>query len=513
LAAGEKKRRQLLSALIPSYEGDHVMGNRHTDDEHVPMFPAYVRTLPNRVLAYYDQTTQEIITEAEERFSLPGELPGLVDLFNEQNLLVFVGDMLSFPLLPECVASSAVCEVFHAPPSGNRPLQPISLRIKGKGNKRYWIVQSDVWGFPPCMELLQALRDTYNLCEVGAPTTPGGLGQALMRRSWLDQFGEEWKKHRHSRPTMFCVRDLHQHGTGGRVDTPGMGQQFDMLLERDLKNAYASCYIRQPTGTAVRLWRDPGARDGCVTYFNRVSITVSDLLPLGPFPLRRVDKYGKSEPIYPREPGRYDTWLWKEEIDDCIRAGCSVDIFEGWGWTEWTYDNASWVDLMERLRDSAPSSTVAGIIKLATVAGIGRHGMGEYHYTLVGERKSEQDIQVCDQVSGESLDWFVHATRDVHFSNMTHWYAYTMMLCRHVLYNNMLGYAEQERLVASNYDAFYISGPFTLEELAMIERGEPVRTGQWKTELLHSKPGKPPVPYPRAIDTKEKVRLPGVQRE
>jgi hypothetical protein len=295
-----------------------------------------------------------------------------------------------------------------------------------------------------------------------------------------------------------------------------MGEQLDMIQERDMKNAYGNCYIRQPDGTAVRTFGNADALSGFVTYFARCSVTIHSILPLGPFPLRRISTAGIPEPYYPREPGTYTAYLWKEEIDDCLRSGCSIEIADGWGWERWTYDNRAWVQQMAELRDAAPSDGTAALIKLAIVAGIGRHGMGETLYALVGKDQSNPDagdIQLCDQDSHESIELWIRATKQTHFSNMTHWYAYTMMLCRHILYQDMLPHAIDETLVSSNYDAYYVTtteeGPADLE-VKLVDGEYKII---WKSQVLHAKKGVAPVPYPRALDTVEKVRKPGVQRE
>ena len=481
---------------------------------HVALYPRYIGAVKTRVLAYYEAETDELITEEEEHLPLPETFSSFVELLFTKNLLVFVGKLLCFPYLSDAIDHPRHT-VYVSPPAGSRHGQPISCRLKNNHRETRWIVESDsAWCLPCDPELLTILRDTFTHVGVGACTTSGALGQYLMRKTWQDQYGDNWPAHRHPRPPMGCVQDILANRTGGRVDTPGMGKMFDMLLERDMKNAYASCFIRQPSGTPLRIWRDPGSRDGYVTFVCRVSVTIHRPLPLGAFPVRSRDERGELVPGYPRLPGTYSAYLWKEEIDDALQAGCTVETLDGWGWREWTFDTAPFVALMERLRDTAPSDTIAGIMKLCTVAGIGRLGMGESTYTLVGREQATEEEQfnpICLTTGndGESLDWFLHAKKDRNYTGMPHWNDYTNMLCRHLLYLAMLPYAEQERLVASNYDAYILSGPFSEEELAWPEQNDYARTGDWRAHLLHSKPGKPPVPKPRHLDTIEKERFPG----
>ncbi len=489
------------------------MPTEHDEGGHVPAWPRYIeRSWPSRVLAYYDAAENLIIDEEGNRYELGDDFHCFVALLWESNYLLFVGSLASFCFLPDIIAHPLHEVLCAKPPQA----KPIAAKLRGRGNTTRWIVQADAWGLPASAALLQTLRATYEHCQVGTQSTPGGLGQALMRRSYKEEYGEEWWKHRHYRPALPVCNDILNHMTGGRVDTPGLGKFYEVLYEYDQKSAYAAHYFQHPAGTAVRIYKCESG----VTYFAhcKVSIPPDISLLLGPFPVR-VEENDHSRPEYPTEPGTYDAWLWREEIEDCRQLGLEVEVLEGWAWERWTEDNSPWVLLMEMLREAAPAPDIAENIKRATVSGIGRHGVSPVLYQLVGpEQAAEDDIPIAESISeteGLIYNWFVHQFHDPRYNAQVHWFAYTIMQCRRTLYWKALAMKQKEFeagaevLVATNYDAVYATYEDESVPLAGTDQARALRTGGWKRMQLH----RVKIPKPRHIISDEKQRQPGKKKE
>jgi hypothetical protein len=486
------------------------------EDGHVPMWPLFIeRKFINRTLAYYDSERVELVLENGDRYFVEAPYPRFVQQMFDLNLLLFLNNILDFPhidVMVEDKKTSVMCSFKEA--SGTA--KPLAARIKGSRNSTRWISQCDSWGGSGAgPELLTHLRETYEHCKVGTPATAGGLGQALMRKAFKQTYGASWKLHRHSRPHSNAQTDILDHMTGGRVDTPGLGRSYPIAIELDMKNGYAAHYEKQPAKTAIRILY--GETANCVTWFCHCMVTITEPLPLGPFPVREKQGASSSDLItYPTEPGEYDCWLWKEQSEDAIAVGCKVEIKEGWGWNDWTYDNKAWIELVEKLRDTAPNETVEKFIKLAIVAGIGRHGMRADSYVLVSENEAApEDVRAASTIDeergiNEIYDWFVHKEEDLRQANQTHWFSYTIMQCARTLYHKELPYAKLRRLIASNYDSILIDGDLPYEEeYPNKKQSKGLPSGVWTKEVLTGVF----IPAPRAIESNEKVRRPGVKRK
>jgi hypothetical protein len=273
------------------------------------------------------------------------------------------------------------------------------------------------------------------------------------------------------------------------------------VIELDLKNAYASSFVEQPTGHTLRFVR--GMVQGLKKYFARCIVTIPDPSPLllGCFP-QRIEIDGASEINYPTYPGTYHVSLWNDEIALCQAEGLSVDVLDGYGWRETTRDPEAWVRTMEVLRDTAPSEDVATYVKLATVAGIGRHGMPEESY-MVGTEESSINISF----NGRPYEWYVHRVFDDHPTGMQHWFNHTLMLCRVALYKEASKWHKREMLYGTNTDAVYISPTANVDNY--VDKAEPVASGTWRKSEWHGTPGKETFPAVRHIDAIEKQRHPG----
>jgi hypothetical protein len=422
--------------------------------EHSPQYPPFIEYKPTwRGLAFYENN--QLVTELQTPLTIASYAQFKEAWFDLQ-LLVFVPSLPEFVYFDDIIREYPNSQVMANPKEN----QAINARVK-QGRQTRWIVQANRWPLTSHgMPFLEEMREAYKHCGVGTPPTPAGLGQALMRESWREQYPHgEWKAHRHSVPSLDCCRFIREHQTGGRVDTPGLGQYYDKLLELDLSNAYAAHYGRHPTGTACILYErgkwphdyDQG------TWFCECEVTIHKQLALGPFPVRR--QHGNEEKVtYPTQVGTYTAFLWKEQAEDARRLGCTVRVQSGYGWNEFTSDNQAFVELVDFLLYTSPSPMVRSVVKSATVAGIGRHGMDDTLHILVPEEyATDGDMRVNSPHSATALNYFVHAQKLPRQANMVHWYSYTMMQCARTLFQYAYPYAAKEWLVATNYDAVYLS--------------------------------------------------------
>jgi hypothetical protein len=217
-----------------------------------------------------------------------------------------------------------------------------------------------------------------------------------------------------------------------------------------MSDAYLAHSLTFPTGTSHFINR--GLVAPYCTYFVRCEVTIHSELALGPFPVKRGRKDAKI--VYPTLPGKYMAVLWKEQIEDCIKAGCTVVMGDGIGWRYLTNDTAHFCRLMHNYRMAATNGTLEHGVKKTTVSGLGQFGMSGEFYRLIAEDNG-QDIHLKDD-EGYALSYYIHKDIEYDMPDMIHWFNYLIMQTARSLYKYSLPYAIEGRLIMTNYDALII---------------------------------------------------------
>lgn len=483
------------------------------DDGYRPPFlwPRYVeKKWASRTLAAY-VSPDMLIAEDGMEYPIHSFTDFIIASF-ASNLLIFINEFTDFPYLEECLGRGDYV------PCTERG-RPIAIKMRGTRGKTRWIVAAGTWQTEEEKEeglsvaWLKRMREFYEYAGVGTQSTPGAEGQALMRKSWQEQFEGEsteyipgWKFHRHQRPPQVACFQIRETSVGARSDTISVNQQFETAWSIDEKNAYGAGLSRLPTGYCYHIFPGEGQTDGYETYYVRCRVTIHRELALGPFPIRLLSDFGKYVPNYPEQPGEYITWLWREEVEKAREKGCTVETYEGWGWEEWTNEFQPFVDMMSRLRDEAPNEEIANRIKKTLVAAVGRFGMPPGLNVLVPEEQAGPDDICITNRDGEALNWFVHWIPDKNPTTMPHWFFYIIMRCRLALFDQIERFAERGELISSNTDGFIVKPD---ADVSMYpDRGPEVKTGQWRKELIHEVI----VPAPRHLESREKWVTPGIPK-
>lgn len=317
-------------------------------------------------------------------------------------------------------------------------------------------------------------------------------------------YGHNLRKH--SALSLAAEQFVSEHSVGGVVHTPGSGNFYQELLYMDMSSAYLSQYTVHPAGSAGWFVGEYFA-EKYATYFARCIVRVIKELALGPFPVVRQGKGHQRRITYPTLEGNYETYLWKEQVEDCRAAGCEVTVYEGYGWQQFTTDNLPWAQEAFRLRQNAPTSFIEKGIKRGSVASIGHHKMPREHYFLVPEERAEfGDIPVFSEW-GDPYNLFVHVEPDPHSAFMYHWWSYTVMMCNHTVYNFALPYAQQGRLVMVDYDSIMVLEENESKRYIKKYSVEAMSCppGTWLWMLLHNVK----VHAARRFESDELTKLPG----
>jgi hypothetical protein len=323
------------------------------------------------------------------------------------------------------------------------------------------------------------------------------------------------------RPRWACCQDLRESLVGGRVDTLQPGKLFPELFELDLNSAYsAAAGERLPGGAAVRWEGHSPEPTAAATGYYLCRIEILEPLTLGPVVLH-VD----GEPnVIPSAPGVYRGWLWAEDIAALrgivrgVRYLVTVRALRGWCWRRWAKGARStsrglvaeasplsaWARRMHAARrrfDRDGERARAAMVKLATVAGIGRFAAGVDVFTLRRERVDPSDVATVHPRLGPDLPLWIHRSERDAATALVHWASYIQAAVRRRLWRMALPFAEWGGLVATNYDAVYLS-------IRPAVRSS-TRAGEWKLERLQDAV----IPAARQLRSRSKVRLPGIPRE
>lgn len=482
---------------------------------HTPQFPQYLpQGITQRNLYFLGEKGKTVYDKKGTAFAVP-EYADLVDFLFTHNGLVFTTSFTNtkkFPHLDAAIADArtqvhcqkagkATSITINGGRAGNRKISNATLF-----NEKYKKQPLDV-------DFLLHQEELYRICGVGTHATYGAIGKALMLQSWQQEPElRPFYKHRHTAPNQTCQEFLWHHHVGGRCDTPGLGNFYNEAIELDMSSAYLAHFMTHPTGIggsygAGCFFLGESGASHYVTYFVECDVHIPGALPLGPFPIK-VGKYGAIK--YPNTPGTYRAYLWREQIVDCVRAGCDVHIIRGYGWKDFTTDNRRWAQNLYARRMEVYGTEFERDLKSIIVAGIGRHGMRStfYHLSLRDETK-KAEILVGD--NHKATKYFIIASTDYAQAAMTHWYDYTIMQCNRSLYLYSLQPAIEGRLIMTNYDALLVTelNESTLYPEKHTLAAKMVACGDLRWQKLTNVK----ILAPRSLDCDQKTIRPGVPLE
>lgn len=378
--------------------------------------------------------------------------------------------------------------------------EPLAVMLR-VGRSMRWIIKTETWGEKMSIDFLSNMWDLFEYCNVGFAVTPGSLGMLLMK-----QVHSECDHKKHTSLSLACEDFLTSNCVGGIVHYPCVGKSYDRLVQLDETSAYLSKYTYHPDGAGVLM---KGHNDRMATYFAECEVRIKEELPLGPFPTRH-----KRRVSYKTLPGKYTTYLWKEQVIDCINAGCEVKVGRGWGWRSFTRDNEPWANKIYWMRKEAPTEFIEKQCKVIAVAAIGKHAVPRERYFMVPEEEAGPECPPIVNKDGEPMIYFVKKEEDKYSPVMKHWNYYTVMLTNSEVYNFGLPFAVDGRLVAVDYDSVLVTEHDEVHRF--IRRLSPesfrVPPGTWTYTILNNVT----ILAARSYKSDEKVKRPGVplnQRE
>jgi hypothetical protein len=247
------------------------------------------------------------------------------------------------------------------------------LREKGALDKNKWIYDLLAEGQQPELRILEEVsmhppymwqeRERwwiFHLRRQGTQLTNVVFGgENTLRREASSYIPRHRKWKGHYKPSESAVKFLFCHLASGQDDIEMSNNPGYMPSPFTQNRQYTWPCTRLPTGTAIIV----GGSDWdslfeyYATWFCRCTIAVPHTLPLGIFPIQVSVPDGENNNFaYPTEPGLYECYIWKEQAQDSLDAGCRVAVLEGLAWEEWTRDNQAFLSLCRELWQYFPVS-------------------------------------------------------------------------------------------------------------------------------------------------------------
>jgi hypothetical protein len=187
----------------------------------------------------------------------------------------------------------------------------------------------------------------------------------------------------------------------------------------------------------------------------------------------------------PYEGEEIDTWMWVEELDDCLHKGYTLDaVFEGYCFPELSDFMEPWSDLLWDYYQQADDTLVKDIYKQMMVGLPGRFLKSPESFRLIHASEHQRgDIPILATHWKEhdmvARPWFLRPEFDVQSAQLTPIGSYIVMKCRQELYHVMQAEEQAGNTVVSSYIDCYTTTEETMQPLG-IERGE------WKLKESYS---------------------------
>jgi hypothetical protein len=257
----------------------------------------------------------------------------------------------------------------------------VSIALKGPRGRVCKILSTATWGWrkEPTEEFLDGLWNIFSAFNFGVHPSPGSLGQNAIKSTLAET------QTRYVRPGNNLRKVIFGKGSGGRADEFDDPQIWDEAWQFDFDNHYAT--VAQEGVPAQRpqivglhsMWRPVDMLEEFRTAFCEVRVTVPEVLQVAPFYIR--DQTGQLHWI--KEPGVYEWWMWKEMIQCCIDAGCTVEVGYCYCWKELDYFLNPFIEGALEIRDYFKRKGMKleeKMTKSAVVSAFGSFGMRPFDY-------------------------------------------------------------------------------------------------------------------------------------
>lgn len=406
----------------------------------------------------------------------PSSIERIIEHVATSQEYVFCNDILDPLEIPT--------ELIQATAPRNRYLsrtgKVVALRVANK-RKSGFFIPAIVWCHrsEPDGELLSRVNHVFQTFGYES-ISPSSLSEKVLRSTLPEKLCI-------SRPSHMVRQTFLENGRAGRIDTVKEPRYFERLKQLDENKSYLyhSDIVPSPFHAPVYLfygergYQDTRYSDYATAYVH--CKLIAHIHGISPIQVKGDDGTWYS----PSAGEEIDTWLWLEELNDCLEAGWTLNhVEEAYCWKSFSTFMQQWADILYEKYEQEKDEKVQDIIKQMMVGLPGRFLKSPETYLLVHKNEYQKgDIPIpANWKDGGKIitPWFLRAEFDLQSTQLTPIGDYIKMRARQELYHKM---KEEERngheVINSYIDCYTVSECHTKNNYRNIGK----KPGQWKQKV------------------------------
>ena len=367
----------------------------------------------------------------------------------------------------------------------------VALRVASKRKSGFFIPAS-VWCHKkePDGELIRRVNRIFEIFGYEA-ISPSSLSEKILRSTLPE-------KTCISRPSHMLRSVFMEHGRSGRIDQVKEPRYFERLRQLDENKSYLfhSEIVPSPFRAPVYVfYGERGYQDG--RYNSYVTAYIHCKLSAHVSGISPIQVKGQDGTWYsPEENETIDTWLWREELDDCLEAGYTLEhVEEFYGWKSFSTFMQQWANILYEKYEQEEDEKVQDIIKQMMVGLPGRFLKSPESYLLVHRDEYQRgDIPILAnwKEGGEiTTPWFLRAEFDLQSVQLTPVGDYIKMKARQELYHKMKEEEKHGHEVINSYiDCYTVNEHYDIHASRIHNqrnknayRNIGKKPGQWKEKV------------------------------
>lgn len=349
----------------------------------------------------------------------------------------------------------------------------IALRVRSK-RKSGFILPSQTWGdIYPKNETLDRMAYIFDRFGYEA-ITPASLSEKVLRSTMQEKLII-------SRPNAILRSTLLKYGKGARISSKKTHKALPVAYENDSNKEYlfeSTQGVPSPFISPIRFYGDKSGWYSGKTSWCHVNMTCHRSKETQP-----IQIHDNGEMRECRDGEEIDTWLWREEIEDCLSVGYSLNnVLEGWFWDEISFFMSGWADILYSKYSQETDESIKDIEKIMMVGLPGRFLKAPEKITLIHKseaRGTDLPLLAHDwKKNGSPMsEWCMRVEEDMDSSQLTPIGSYIIMKCRQKIFHDI----HREEQAGNTVARIYVDSFTTTQKPTTIAIGK--ERGQYKVKV------------------------------
>lgn len=278
-------------------------------------------------------------------------------------------DILSSREVPDSLVRNKSCE-----PYLSRNGYVTALRIKGKKGSGF-LIPGIQWGCSshPTQETINNIQSIFSIFNREA-VSPSSLSEKILRATLPDKLCI-------SRPSVALRKSILDNRSQARILKQGVGVKSEEAFEYDKIKAYlaiAASGVPSPFSSPLRFFHSDAWQRFPLSWMRIKGVAHTKSQSIQPLLIKEGSICREA---YDNE--EFDTWVWTDKMHDCIAAGYTLEVIEGYAFAEKSTFMAQWADILFNACEKYKEDDFYPILKQMTQGLPGRFLKAPEVYTLV----------------------------------------------------------------------------------------------------------------------------------